>query len=255
MNPDVFPRLAAKAQTGDRRALITLLRLAHTPVFFQCRKLLRNEQAAEDMTRGILSAVPKTLGTLKNPAEFEKWICRVTASRCMLALENLSVEEAEQTAPLPEPPASDLDEAQTAHLVQQLVDDLPKEPRICLLLYSCAGLKLKGISQLTGYSETAVLDYLNQAQKTINQQLRGYRKRGVHFTPIPALSSLLRTAMYASQDIKAAVAMVNGILPKKESAPRRRLSIKKPMLIAIIAAAVLLLVLLAVILYMESGMK
>lgn len=255
MNPDVFVRLAAKAQSGDKKALIALLRLTHTPVSFQCRKLLRDTRAAEDMTRGILSAIPKTLGTLKNPAEYEKWICRVTASRCMLALETMTPEESNEPAPLPEPPATDMDEAQTAHLVQQLVDDLPYEPRVCLLLYSCAGLKLKGISQLTGYSETAVLEYLNQAQKTINQQLRGYRRRGVHFTPIPALSSLLRTAMYASQDIKAAVAMVNEILPRKKPAVRRKLPIRKPMLIAIIAAASLLVILLAVILFLESGMK
>lgn len=252
MNPEVFAQLAAKAQTGDRKAMTALLRLAHTPVLFQCRKLLRDDRAAEDMTRGILSAIPKTLSTLKDPADFEPWICRVTASRCMLALAQLPPEEPTEAAPLPEPPAADMDEAQTAQLVQQLVDELPREPRICLLLYSCAGLKLKGISQLTGYPESAVLDHLNQAQKTINHQLRGYHKRGVHFTPIPALSSLLRTAMYASQDVNAAVAMVNEVLPKKEAPQRKRLPVKKPMLIAIVAAAVLLIVLLGVILYLEG---
>lgn len=254
MKPEVFALLAAKAQTGDRKAMIALLRLAHTPVYFQCCKLLRNKQAAETMTREILSAVPKTLGTLKNPAEFESWICRVAASRCMLALEHLPSEESAVSVSLPEPPAADLDEVQTAQLVQQLVDDLPKEPRVCLLLYSCTGLKLKGISQLTGYPEPAVLEYLNQAQKTVNQQLRNYHKLGVHFTPIPALSSLLRSAMYSSQDVKAAIAMVNEILPKKEAAVRRKPAVKKPMLIALISAAVVLIALLAVIVYLESAM-
>lgn len=253
MKPEVFAQLATKAQTGDRKSMIALLRLTHTPVFFQCRKLLRNDQAAENMTFGILSAIPKTLGTLKDPADFESWICRVTASRCMLALEQTSSEDSAEAASLPEPPAADMDEAQTAQLVQQLVDNLPREPRVCLLLYSCAGLKLKGISQLTGYSESAVLEYLNQAQKTINHQLRGYHKRGVHFTPIPALSSLLRTSMYASQDVNASVAMVNRIFPQKEEAARQRRPIKKSMLIAIIAAALLLLVLLGVILFLEGS--
>ncbi len=253
MKPEVFAQLAAKAQTGDRKSMIALLRLTHTPVFFQCRKLLRNDQAAENMTFGILSAVPKTLGTLKDPAEFESWICRVTASRCMIALGQMAPEEPTEASSLPEPPAADMDEAQTAQLVQQLVDNLPREPRVCLLLYSCAGLKLKGISQLTGYPESAVLEYLNQAQKTINHQLRGYHKRGIHFTPIPALSSLLRTAMYASQDVDAAVVMVNKILPKKETTNRQRRPIKKSMLVAIIAAAILLLALLGIIFFLESS--
>lgn len=253
MNSEVFARLAAKAQSGDRKALAALLRMAHTPVFFQSRKLLRNEQAAEDMTQGILSAVPKTLGTLKDPAEFEQWICRVTASRCMLALEQQPAEEPEEAASLPEPPAAEMDEAQTAQLVQQLVDTLPRNPRICLLLYSCAGLKLKGISQLTGFPESEVLAHLNQAQKTINQQLRSYHKRGIHFTPIPALSSLLQTAMYVSRDPKAAAAMVNAILPKKDPAPRKYPKVKKPLLIAVIAAAALLVILLTAILLLETA--
>jgi len=253
MNPDVFPRLAVKAKTGDRKSLTALLWLAHTPVSFQCRMLLRDDRAAEALTRDILAAVPKQLSCLKDPAEFEKWICRVTASRCMLALSQLSPEEAPEAA-APEVTAHDLNEVQTAQLVRQLVDLLPEEPRICLLLYSCAGLKLKGIAQLTGYPESDVLAHLNQAQATINQQLRGYHKQGIRFTPIPALSSLLRTAMYESRDPKAAAVMVSGLLPPKPAPVRRSLPVKKPLLIALIAAGVLLLILLAVILYLESAM-
>lgn len=255
MNSEVLARLTVKAQAGDRKALTTLLRLAHTPVSFQCRKLLCNDQAAEDLTREILAAVPRQLSFLKEPAEFEKWICRVTASRCMLALAQLPQEEPPVSTAVPEPPAQDLDEAQTAQLVQQLVDDLPEAPRICLLLYSCAGLKLKGISQLTHLPESEVLTYLNQAQKTINQQLRSYHKMGVHFTPIPALSSLLRTAMDASRDPKAAAAMVSSILPKKISPSSKPSPATKSMRIALIAAGALLLVLLCAILILESTLK
>lgn len=256
MNKEMFAALAAKAQAGDRRALSALLRLAHTPVSYQCRKLLRNTQAAEEMTREILRAVPRQLSSLKDPAEFETWICRITASRCMLLLQQSRPEEdtLQASAP-PEIPSGKLDEAQTAQVVQQVVDDLPEEPRICLLLYSCAGLKLKGIAQLTGFGEQAVLEYLNQAQKTVNQQLRQYHRMGVHFTPIPALSSFLRTAMYNSRDLKAAAAMVSQILPKKDpaSAPvRKRWNISKPMLIALVSAAALLLVMLAVIAFLET---
>ena len=254
MNPEVFVQLAEKAQAGDRKAMVALLKVAHTPVFFQCRKLLRDDRAAEEMTRGILSAIPKTIGTLKNPADFEKWICRVTASRCMLALEQQPSEEVPETTVLPDPPAAEMNEAQTAQLVQQLVDRLPRDPRVCLLLYSCAGLKLKGISQLTGFPESTVLEYLNQAQSSINQQLRGYRKRGIRFTPIPALSSLLRTAMYASRNTRAAAAMISTILPKKEPAPRKRPPVKKSQMIALIAVSVLLLVLLATIFFLERSM-
>lgn len=255
MNPETFAQLARRSKAGDRRALTQLLRLAHTPVSFQCRKLLRSEQAAETLTRQILAAVPRQLNSLQDPADFEKWICRITASRCMQALSQMdreSPETSDSSDALPELQVTDLDEAQTALLVQQLVDELPEAPRICLLLYSCANLKLKGIAQLTGFPESAVLEYLNQAQKTVNLQLRKYHKMGVHFTPIPALSSLVRTAMYSSRDPKAAAVMVSGILPKKPAPVRRGFSGNRKLLLAAIAAGVLLLVLLIAIMLLEK---
>lgn len=258
MNTEQFAQLVRRSQAGDRRALTLLLRLAHTPVSFQCRKMLRNDQAAEALTRQILAAVPSQLTYLKDPAEFEKWICRITASRCMQALSRMAPEEPAADSPDHPPviPSKEMDEIRTALLVQQLVDDLPEEPRICLLLYSCAGLKLKGISQLTGFPEAQVLDHLNHAQKAINTQLRKYHRMGVHFTAIPALSKLLRIAMEQSRDPKAAAAMVSGILGKKSAAPAappNGFTGNRKLLIAVIAAAALLLLMLIAILILEQG--
>jgi len=258
MYTEQFAQLAQRSQSGDKRALLQLLRLAHTPVSFQCRKMLRNDQAAEALIHQILAAVPNQLNSLPDPVDFEKWICRITASRCMQALSRMHRDTPDDIAPPGTPPvisATTLDQNQTAQLVQQLVDDLPEEPRICLLLYSCASLKLKGIAQLTGFPESEVLEHLNHAQKAVNTQLRKYHRMGVHFTAIPALSSLLRTAMYNSQDPKAAAAVVSSILSKKPAPPStpiwKRFSGNKRMLIAVISAAVLLVLMLAVILYLE----
>jgi DNA-directed RNA polymerase specialized sigma24 family protein len=255
MNPETYARLVRKSRAGDRRALFQLLRLAHTPISFQCRKLLRDDRAAEEMTRQILSAVPRQLVALPESAEFETWISRITASRCMQALAHTPAEEPEAAEALPEVESMEMDEVRTAALVQQLVDALPREPRIRLLLYSCAGLKLKGIAQLTGYSEADVLSYLNLAQKTVNTQLRSYHKMGVHFTPIPALSSLVRTAMYSSRDPKAAAAMAAAFLPKKQAPDIRVFLLSRltprNLRIAILAAGAVLLALLVMVLLME----
>lgn len=251
MYTEEFAELARKSQAGDRKALTALLRLAHTPVYFQCRALLRNDRVAEAMTRQILAAVPQQLSRLQNPRDFEKWIGRITASRCMQALSRVP---ASADAP-GEPPVlsgGHLDELETARLVRKLVAILPEAPRVCLLLYSCGWLKLKAIAQLTGTTEGAVLEYLNQAQKTINGQLRAYHRLGVHFDTIPALSTLVRTAMYDSGDPKAAAVLVREILPRQNLAPARKARVSPGLLIALAAAGGLLLLLLAVILVLET---
>lgn len=253
MNPELFAQLAVRSRRGDRSSLIKLLRLAHTPVSFLCRKLLRDDRAAEALTRHILAAVPRQLSVLPNPAEFETWICRVTASRCMQALAQMERESAEGSDVLPELTLTHLDQVQTAQLVEKLVDLLPEAPRVCLLLYSCAGLKLKAISQLTGFPESAVLQHLNLAQKTINQQLRGYHKQGAHFAPIPALSSLVRTAMYSSRNARSAAVMVSGILPKKAAASQKLPAVNQKLLLAVMAAGILLLLLVIAIFVLERA--
>lgn len=55
MDSKQFAQLASQAQAGDKASLEQLLVLAYTPVSYQCRKLLQNNQAAADMTKKILS--------------------------------------------------------------------------------------------------------------------------------------------------------------------------------------------------------
>lgn len=251
MFTEEFAELAKKSQAGDRKALTALLQLAHTPVYFQCRALLRSDRVAEAMTRQILAAVPQQLSRLQNPRDFEKWIGRITASRCMQALSRM--------APPPEfpgdPPVLNgghLDELETARLVRKLVDLLPEAPRVCLLLYSCGWLKLRAIAQLTGATEAEVLEHLNQAQKTINSQLRAYHRLGVHFDAIPALSTLVRTAMYDSRDPKAAAVLVREILPRQDLAPSHAPKVSPRLLTALAVTGGLLALLLAAILILET---
>lgn len=251
MYTEEFAELTRKSQAGDRRALTALLRLAHTPVYFQCRALLRNDHVAEAMTRQILAAVPRQLSRLQNPRDFEKWIGRVTASRCMQALSRVP-SSPENPGDPPVLNIGHLDELQTARLVRKLVDILPEAPRVCLLLYSCGWLKLKAIAQLTGSTEAQVLEHLNQAQKTINEQLRAYHRMGVHFDAIPALSTLVRTAMYDTRDPKAAAVLVREIMPRQDLTPSRAPKVSPRQLIALAVAGGLLLLLLAVILVLET---
>ena len=253
MNSDICIQLVVQSRSGSRKAMLHLLRLAHTPVSYLCRKLISNQMASEIMTRQVLSAIPRQLPALNDPAEFEKWVSRIAASRCMQSLSQIERPARDDSELImPEVPAGNLDTLQTAKLVEQLVDLLPEEPRLCLLLYSCAGLRLKGISQLTGFPEAAVLDYLNQAQKTINGQLRQYHKNGVHFDPIPALSTLVRTAMYSTANPKAAALMVRDMVPKTAAPSRKSFNISRQMRTAIIAASALLMVMLVTIVLLEN---
>lgn len=58
MNSQRFVKLISQAQAGDKASLEQLLLQAFTPVSYQCRKLLQNEQAAKTITKKFSGIFP-----------------------------------------------------------------------------------------------------------------------------------------------------------------------------------------------------
>lgn len=255
MNRELFADLAVQSQAGDREAMEALLLLAHTPVSYLCGTFLQNGKAARKLTREILTLIHAQPDSLGKPEEFEIRVRRVTAARCVQAMEQLRREGNEFQDPPKnvQIPKQTLDEFQTAQVIQQMTDHLPEQTRLCLLLYCCGGIEIRGIARLTGTSEAAVLENLNRAQANINKQLRKFHKMGIRFAPVTSLPELLCTAMYQNGNAEAAAAMVDGILEKPlpvPAAPRKKRSdpIRK-LLAGVAGAAGLLLLMLALLLF------
>lgn len=218
MDSKQFAQLASQAQAGDKASLEQLLVLAYTPVSYQCRKLLQNNQAAADMTKKILQRIPDQLHTLKQPELFEKWLGSLTARYCMGALRR----QTEKKNPPPKKPDlhdSNLDPQETALVVDQIVDSLPDDLRICIALYCCCNLPVSGIARLTGFAESDVQAHLARGQARIKGQLQKLHQQGVRFASVGPLPGMLQTAMYASGNSKAASAMVHSILVMQAAAP------------------------------------
>ena len=130
MNSDICIQLVMQSRSGSRKALLHLLRLAHTPVSYLCRKLISNQMASEIMTRQVLSALPRQLAALNDPAEFERWVSRITASRCMQALSQIERPARDDSElVMPEVPAGNLDTLQTA------VEPFPSSDDLCELVH------------------------------------------------------------------------------------------------------------------------
>lgn len=51
-------------------------------VYYNCLKMLRDEQAAQDATQDILITVYQKVGTLSEPQSYIGWVKRITANHC-----------------------------------------------------------------------------------------------------------------------------------------------------------------------------
>lgn len=255
MNSQRYAKLASQAQAGDQSSLEQLLILAYTPVSYLCRKLLQNGQRAKDMTKAVLQQVPSQLHTLKNPESFEKWLVRLTAKHCMRVLRQ---QTAQQTSPAGDLriPSNHLDEREMAMVVDQIVDTLPDEPRICITLYCCCKIPVRSIAKVTGFGETDVTAHLNQAQVGINGRLKKLAQQGVEFAAVTSIPQLLQMAMYIPRNSKAAAAIVGGILGKQPAAVVPKQKRTAPGLkIAVAVVSVLLVLMMALIVFLERNRR
>ena len=223
MNQEQFTELVLQSQEGDSAAMEELLLEAHTPVAYLTNKILQNPKAAQLVTHEVLSSVFSNLSSLQDAANFEQWLCRITAARCIQASPPLHRNFAELDEPVYwENDIADgtaLDEEASAAAIQDMVDNLPESQRLCLLLLSCGELGISAIAQLTGFSEGSIKQNIKQAQRTIQQHLWELDTRGVQFTGISSLTGILHDAMYQNPDSQHAKAMVYDILGKKMPVP------------------------------------
>lgn len=223
MDYEQFTDLVLKSQSGDHEAMEQLLLQAHTPVSYLTQKILQNPQTARQVTRDVLKTVFSRLSSLQDPAQFEQWLCRMTAARCIQAAPLLHRNFAEAAdSSVWEDDLTDgttLSAEESADAIENMVGCLPESQRLCILLLGCGELSIPAIAQLTGFSETSIKQNIKYGQNVIQQQLWELDSRGIQFTGVSSLTDILHNAMYRNPDSQTAVEMVYDILGKKLPVP------------------------------------
>ena len=223
MEKSELTALIVRAQAGDQGAMEEVLRIAHTSVSYQCRKLLRDPQDAEDMTQEVLLTVYTKLDSLKAPEAFWGWLNQTTANRCVNALKRSHVElqfaEDEEghsvldnleEADEQQVPDKALDNAETTRMIEEIVDGLPEAQRVCTLMYYYDEMSVKDIAAALGVPENTVKSRLNYARKAVKEKVLDYEKKGVKLyglSPLPFLLFFLLHAAEETADSAAADAM------------------------------------------------
>lgn len=228
MEKEVIIELVQRSKDGETAATEELLRTAHTFVSYQCRKLLKNPQDVEDVTQEVLLTMYTKLNTLQEPAAFWGWLSRITANRCMNALSrthvDLQILEDEDGHSMLDDienmdqqlvPDAALDNAETARMIDEIVEGLPEAQRMCTLLFYFDEMSVKEIASVMGTSENTVKSRLNYARKAIKERVLDYEKKGIKLygmSPLPFLLFFLRRAAENSADGASAQKMAARIL-------------------------------------------
>jgi RNA polymerase sigma-70 factor (ECF subfamily) len=148
--------LVAAAQSGDTRALDTLLRRHHDRVHLLCRRMTGNDADAQDATQEALIAVVRGLPRFDGRAAFTTWMYRVATNACLDELRRRKRRPDPVSTDIEARPRSgdatpDLDQTVADRFaLDSALDTLSAEFRSVIVLRDVLGLDYAAIAEVLG---------------------------------------------------------------------------------------------------------
>ncbi len=228
MDRTQIANLVRNARAGDSAAMEQLLQTAYKNVLFQCQRILKHPEDAEDLTQEVLLIIYEKLENLQEPEHFISWANAIATRLCLNARarnpKDLQFTEDEEGHSLLDTleeldrqaiPDAALDNAETQRMVRELVDALPELQRVTILAYYNAEMSIKEIAQEMGVSENTVKSRLVYGRRAIEKGVKDYEKQGIKLytlSPLPFLLYFLRSAAEAGTGDTAASAAAAAVL-------------------------------------------
>ena len=145
---DKILELIPKCLEGDQDAKNLLAQEVQNHIYFHCRKILGNEDDALDATQDILLAVFSGLHSLRTPSAFWGWLNQITANTCYKLLKEEQKKQFQFGGQIPQGhmdflesmddqlvPERAVDTRETQRMISELIDELPAEQRLCVMMY------------------------------------------------------------------------------------------------------------------------
>lgn len=170
-------RKDAQATQVPSDRLADLYRRYGPTIYSRCRRLLRDDVAAEDATQEVFLRVLRHIESAPNDQAALAWIYRISTNYCLNHIRDRSRhaepvnEVPEQAGEHPEPPMLDRD------LAMRLLQRAPENLRAPAVLYYVDGLEQAQVAQVLGISRRTVInrlgEFANRARKFVGRDFGG----------------------------------------------------------------------------------
>ncbi|MGZ3944047.1 MAG: RNA polymerase sigma factor [Mucilaginibacter sp.] len=168
---------------GDLRAFELLVKQYEKLVFYVIHRLVKDQQAAEDICQEVFIKVYNSLARFSFQSKLSTWVARIAY---LTAINYVRKYNREKASDYPEDienyhftvdtPEQLLTKKDTANYVEQLILQLPEKYRTVLTLYHLNEFSGPEIEEITGMPEGTVKSYLFRARKLLKEKLEVYLK-------------------------------------------------------------------------------
>lgn len=172
--------LMALVQQDDRTAFTTLMGRWQERVQRFCRRVVRDNELAHELTQDTFVAIWKARASYRRDGNFQAWVFRIAANRCHSANRKRKLRRfvllRDDDLTTFRTPASDLEREQHRFLVSRALDALPTKFRVPLLLRYVEGMDYAVIAEVIGRTPSTArsrVHYgLKQLARTLPQEVR-----------------------------------------------------------------------------------
>lgn len=200
-------KLTQAAQQGDEAAFNELYLFTRDRAYFLAVSIVKNENDAMDILQDSYLNAWKHLNTLPQPEQFECWFGRITGNaaknflkkRRPLLFDDIGMEDHTQYNAEPSRdyiPDQAMDNTETQRIVHEILQMLPEDQRLCVLMRYYNDMPVNDIAQALEVPAGTVMSRLGYARKKIGSAVEALEKQGVKLfsaAPLSLLIYLLRT--------------------------------------------------------------
>ena len=172
--------LVARARVGDRLAFEELVRLYADRLHAVVRRLVDNQDEAEEVTQEAFLRAWRGIATFKGDSQFFTWLYRIGVNEAhrrtshrrapVASLEEQLVEPADTR---PEPPRR-LEQDDLRHALERAVQGLKPDQRAPLVLRDVEGLSTAEAAAILDLGEAAFKSRLHRARLAVREAVRDY---------------------------------------------------------------------------------
>lgn len=179
----VAKELITAAQSGDRDALITLLREIESHIYRTAYYILGNEQDAKDAAQEALIRVYTKINSYEEKALFKTWVQRIVTNICIdkfrRTKSTVSIEEHNMVFSSTQDVEDEMLATYVAKDIQEAIDQLPEHHRAVVVLRYLQDFSYNEIADSLDLPLNTVKSYLFRARQQLQTLLRDYQKGGV----------------------------------------------------------------------------
>ena len=194
---------------NKQKELETIYNRTYAKAYVIARQFVKNEEDALDILQEAYISVFNHMESLQDESKLDKWVNMIVANRCKDWLRKKQVvlfsdmgEEAEDDyeATIEDNhieflPEASVDYAETKRLIAEILDALPEDQRMCILMYYYDELSVNEIAESLDCSTGTVKSRLNYARKKIKEEVEALEKKGTKLygiAPLPFIVWMLK---------------------------------------------------------------